>query len=214
MPRTHKDNFCCAIFFFVDILAKILRRYFIVKIENDDSNNTLDTFLFANQKTILNLHQQKVLSKTQKDLIFPFADVSKWDITLLVCLIRNLFNVDADGKTSLDEVKGLRNKVFAHAEEASLDNTVFDDVWNKLTTESYLFLNEIEDDDFTKIMLLEIKALKQKAYMHDLNMQLEENKSHPNYPAQNNGNRAHHGRQEASHGHQSDGVRVLVCSFN
>jgi hypothetical protein len=59
----------------------------------------------------------------------------------------------------------------------------------------------------------EIKALKQKAYMHDLNMQLEENKSHANYPAQNNGNRAH-GRQEASHGHQSDGVRVLVCSFN
>ena len=100
MPRTNKEFFCCGIFFFVDIFAKILRRYFLVKVKNDDSNNTLNSFLFAKQNTILNLHKKKTLSNSQKDLIFPLngvghADVSKWDITLLVCLIRNLLNVDA-----------------------------------------------------------------------------------------------------------------------
>ena len=111
MARSREDNFCCIIFFFVDIMAKVLRRYFVFKMEQEDPSNTLDKFLFTKANTILNLQNRKILSDSQVKLIFPpfdsnvkKADISKWDITLLFCLIRNLFQVSNSEKNCLDDI--------------------------------------------------------------------------------------------------------------
>ncbi|XP_020602573.1 E3 ubiquitin-protein ligase NHLRC1-like [Orbicella faveolata] len=107
--------------------------------------------VLANKDTVLqSLRCRKIINATQWGKLFPFfpSKVSSrdFDITLLMVLLRNLGGLpspingwdtlpaetDMSREADIARVKYFRNTVYAHAEQASVDDTTFNAYWQDI----------------------------------------------------------------------------------
>ena len=107
--------------------------------------------VLANNETVLqSLRKRKVINATQWGKLFPVfrSKVSSrdFDITLLIVLLRNLFKLhspingqdalpaatDLTLEAEIARIKYFRNSVYAHVEQASVDDVTFNAYWKDI----------------------------------------------------------------------------------
>ena len=107
--------------------------------------------VLANNETVLqSLRKRKVINATQWGKLFPVfrSKVSSrdFDITLLIVLLRNLFKLhspingwdalpaatDLTLEADIARIKYFRNSVYAHVEQASVDDVTFNACWKDI----------------------------------------------------------------------------------
>ena len=111
---------------------------------------TLYRVLAANQLTLQNLRSRRIINATQRGKLFPAIPTSvsskNFDITLLMTLLRNICGLappmtgwdvlpaatDASCEADIARVKYFRNVVYAHAEQASVDDSEFHRHWKDI----------------------------------------------------------------------------------
>jgi len=110
----------------------------------------LHAVLAANRPTLQGLRARRIINATQWGKLFPIipsAVSSKtFDTTLLMILLRNLGGLlspitgwdtlpaatDKSREADIARIKYFRNTVYAHAEQASLDDTTFNAYWEDI----------------------------------------------------------------------------------
>ena len=111
---------------------------------------TLHTILAASHPTLKSLRSRRIINATQWGKLFPAipASVSSrdFDITLLMTLLRNICGLtppvtgwdvlpaatDLSREADIARVKYFRNTVYAHAEQASIDDATFNSHWKEI----------------------------------------------------------------------------------
>jgi len=107
--------------------------------------------VLANNETVLqSLRRRKVINATQWGKLFPVfhSKVSSrdFDITLLIVLLRNLFNLhspingwdalpaatDLTLEADIARIRYFRNSVYAHVEQTSVDDVTFNAYWKDI----------------------------------------------------------------------------------
>ena len=115
------------------------------------SPSTLAITLTNNKKHLSGLHRRRLLSNSQWNKLFPpsgLVDLKCFDISLLVLLLRNVFNLPAP-KTGWDNkpcptdvsteaavvtIKWYRNNKHAHAVNVGIDKTEFEAYWSDVAS--------------------------------------------------------------------------------
>ena len=110
----------------------------------------LHTVLAANKPTLQGLRSRRIINATQWGKLFPVipsAVSSKtFDITLLMILLRNLgclpspktgwdtlpATTNISREADIVRIKCFRNTVYAHAEQASVNDTTFNAYWQNI----------------------------------------------------------------------------------
>ena len=110
----------------------------------------LPTVLNAYKTTLLKL-KFRVIDDSQWDLLFPPSgdppDSKTFDITLLTVLLRNICSllapatgwntmppdVDRSPAVNVTRIKLFRNQIFAHVSSTHVDNTTFENLWQKVS---------------------------------------------------------------------------------
>jgi len=110
----------------------------------------LHEVLAKNETVLQSLKARKVIHATQWGKLFPVfrSKVSSrdFDITLLIVLLRNLFNLhspingwdalpaatDLTLEADIARIKYFRNSVYAHVEQASVDDVTFNAYWKDI----------------------------------------------------------------------------------
>ena len=111
---------------------------------------TLHTVLATNQPLLQSLRTQRIINATQLGKLFPAIRTSvssaNFDITLLMVLLRNICGLtppttgwdalpaatDMSREADIARVKYFRNTVYAHAEQASVDDATFHKHWKEI----------------------------------------------------------------------------------
>jgi len=111
---------------------------------------TLHTVLAANKPTLQGLRSRRIINATQWSKLFPLVSSAvssrDFDITLLMVLLRNVCGLpspttgwdalpaatDMSPEADIARVKYFRNTVYAHAEQASVDDTTFNAHWQDI----------------------------------------------------------------------------------
>ena len=132
----------------VDIGAHVLR----VRFDKIYPPGTLDTVLgkHPEQKTLLSLRKRKILNPSQWGKLYPAIKSSvsskDFDITLLTVLLRNICGLtppttgwdklppatDLTPEADIARVKSYRNTVYAHANQAAVNDVTFSTYWNEI----------------------------------------------------------------------------------
>ena len=104
--------------------------------------------------TLLNLRKENILKPVQWERLFPPVTSNvlsaNFDVSLLMILLRNICGLspptctgnweklppDSDDSTEANivRIKCYRNKVHAHASQASVDDLTFSDLWQKISS--------------------------------------------------------------------------------
>ena len=146
-PETDEQkstNFCKLINLLVNIGAEALRDVLLKKIPQ----NRLAAVIQQNYTLLSNLKKQKVLTEPQIDLLQePQPDPSKFDISLLVALLRNICpNIEAptpdwqvrvpaanDNSIGAEilRIKNIRNSSL-HISSTLMPKAIFTPLWNEL----------------------------------------------------------------------------------
>ena len=110
----------------------------------------LHTVLVTNKPTLQGLRSRRIINATQWAKLFPVIPSSvsstTFDITLLTILLRNLGSLpspitgwdtlpaakDMSREADIARLKYFRNNVYAHAEQASVDDTMFNAYWQDI----------------------------------------------------------------------------------
>jgi len=110
----------------------------------------LHTVLAANKTTLQSLRSRKIINATQWGKLFPVISSSvssrDFDTSLLMILLRNLGGLpspmtgwdalpaatDMSRQADIARIKYFRNTVYAHAEQASIDDTTFKAYWQDI----------------------------------------------------------------------------------
>ena len=110
----------------------------------------LHIVLAANQATLQPLRARKIINATQWGKLFPviLSSVSSasFDITLLMVLLRNICGLaapatgwdalpaatDVSLEADIARIKYFRNTVYAHADQASVNDATFSSHWNSI----------------------------------------------------------------------------------
>ena len=110
----------------------------------------LHAVLAANEPTLKVLRSRRIINATQWGKLFPVIPTAvsskAFDITLLMILLRNLGALpspvtgwdtlpaatDMSREADIARVKYFRNTVYAHAEQASVDDTTFNAYWQDI----------------------------------------------------------------------------------
>ena len=110
----------------------------------------LHAVLAANKSTLQGLRSKKIINATQWGRLFPVIPSSvsskTFDTTLLMVLLRNVCGLsspitgwdtlpaatDMSREADITRVKYLRNTVYAHAEQASVDDKTFNVYWQDI----------------------------------------------------------------------------------
>ena len=111
---------------------------------------TLHTVLATNQPLLQSLRPRRIINATQWGKLFPAIPTSvssaNFDITLLMVLLRNICGLtppttgwdalpaatDMSREADIARVKYFRNTVYAHAEQASVDDATFHKYWKEI----------------------------------------------------------------------------------
>jgi len=110
----------------------------------------LHKVLAANKPTLQGLRSRRIINATQWGKLFPLIPSSvssrDFDITLLMVLLRNFCGLpspitgwdtlpaatDMSREADIARIKYFRNTVYAHAEQASVDDTTFNACWQDI----------------------------------------------------------------------------------
>ena len=110
----------------------------------------LHAVLAANRTTLQSLRSRTIINATQWGKLFPVISSSvssrDFDTTLLMVLLRNLGGLpspitgwdalpavtDMSREADIARIKYFRNTVYAHAEQASIDDTTFKAYWQDI----------------------------------------------------------------------------------
>jgi len=110
----------------------------------------LQSVLAANKPTLQGLRSRRIINATQWGRLFPLIPSSvsskTFDTTLLMVLLRNVCGLpspiagwdtfpsatDLTREADIARVKNFRNTVYAHAEQASVDDTTFNAFWQDI----------------------------------------------------------------------------------
>ena len=110
----------------------------------------LHAFLAANEPTLQGLRSRRIINATQWGKLFPVIPSSvsstDFDITLLMILLRNFCRLrppakgwdtlpaatDMSREADIARLKYFRNTVYAHAKQASVDETTFNAYWQDI----------------------------------------------------------------------------------
>jgi hypothetical protein len=135
-----KNNYHMLVCFVVDICAEVLRKYF-VKLAKADAGNTytsLDAYLSHRNRDVMQLFNNKRLRRDQYDLLYPgngTADESKWDISILVTLITELFAPRLQPLENFalkTEILGIRKELRNHPNIGNISDDDFEYYWGRL----------------------------------------------------------------------------------
>ena len=112
--------------------------------------SNLHAVLAANKPGLQGLRSRKIINATQWGRLFPFIPSSvsskTFDTTLLMVLLRNVCGLpspitgwdtlpaatDMSREADIARIKYFRNIVYAHAEQASVDDTTFNAYWQDI----------------------------------------------------------------------------------
>ena len=110
----------------------------------------LHAVLAANKPTLQGLRSRRIINATQWGKLFPLISSSvssrDFDITLLMVLLRNVCGLpspttgwdalpaatEISREADIARIKHFRNTVYAHAEQASVDDTTFNAYWQDI----------------------------------------------------------------------------------
>ena len=130
----------------VDVGAQALRD----RLDAIHAPANLHEVLANNEIVLQSLRKRKVINATQWGKLFPIfrSKVSSrdFDITLLIVLLRNLFKLhspingwdalpaatDLTLEADIARIKYFRNSVYAHVEQASVDDVTFNAYWKDI----------------------------------------------------------------------------------
>ena len=122
-----------------DVCPILLRRYFLDLAKSDGNPgvpfSTLDQYMAFRKPDILKL-LPKALRKDQYDLIYPYADEEKWDVSLLSAVLLGLFKAQMKrGENQfIDIIRQNRNKIQHKPGSRIIDDAEFDSTWNDIET--------------------------------------------------------------------------------
>ena len=140
---TNYTRLCCLL---VDIGTQALRDTF----DAIHSPANLHLVLGANKATLQPLRERKIINPIQWGKLFPVIPTSvssrDFDTTLLMVLLRNFCGLippptgwdalpavtNMSREADIVRVKYFRNTVYGHAENASVDDTTFDNYWRDI----------------------------------------------------------------------------------
>jgi hypothetical protein len=108
----------------------------------------LTASLSASRALLLKL-KPRVINNTQWDLLFPPSgnppDSKTFDVVLLTLLLRNICGLPRTGwgtmpaetdrslQANIIRIKDFRNKVYANVTSTQVDNTTFENLWQKIS---------------------------------------------------------------------------------
>ena len=110
----------------------------------------LHTVLAASRSALQSLRSRRIINAAQWGKLFPaipaLLSSRDFDITLLMTLLRNICGlsppatgwdmvpavIDLSREADIARVKYLRNTVYAHAENASVDDATFNTYWKEI----------------------------------------------------------------------------------
>ncbi|KAK3582134.1 hypothetical protein CHS0354_017245 [Potamilus streckersoni] len=137
------------------ILRKILLRYI------SDLNSTLDQYMQMNKSDILRLQNQRVLTQTQVDFLFPKsgqADINEYDITLVSPLLKNII-LDQQELKFVKDLLELRNEL-EHRSSTDMSEDYFQAKLTKIKstlTDLSKFCNDSKFEETVKKQILDIE---------------------------------------------------------
>ncbi|XP_060583107.1 uncharacterized protein LOC132739416 isoform X2 [Ruditapes philippinarum] len=168
MIMASKDKDYRLITLVTDICPIPLRKYFLDLANSDTSPGvpftTLDQYMVFRHrdvKTLMNF-PQKSIRRDQYDLIYPKADETKWDVTLLSALLLGLFeNQMKKGENSLIKViREKRNKLQHKPGSVVTDDAEFDSDWNDVETATQTLALIVGGTTFENEVTYQIQAVK------------------------------------------------------
>ncbi|CAG2226367.1 unnamed protein product [Mytilus edulis] len=149
---TEEENYVRLALLLKGVSPRAVRLYFDRELPPTDLHSTLNT----NKKTLSDLKCQRVLNQAQWNLLFPtngVPDSTTFDVTLMICLIRNLtsvtqpingFNslppsVETTPQADLARIKWYRN-ILAHHDSNKMATADFDAAWSNISDVSVTYV--------------------------------------------------------------------------
>lgn len=132
----------------VNVCPEPLRELFLKLAKSDPSRPYIDLQAYLNlrQPTIAKLKGKKVIRDDQYELIFPqngSPDISAWDVTLLVTLIKNLFRVQPLEIDALDEIRDVRNELQHQPNTSTITDANFDKYWKRVESAATFLARQV-----------------------------------------------------------------------
>lgn len=146
--RTETVNFCTIACLLLDVCNDAIRDLLRFKISDNEQifTKTLET----NRRAI-----EKRLCDAQKNILFPpnngLVSFESLDFSLMYCVLRNVCpdKIEQNSKNrqmwgknpvpgdksllaAIETIRGCRNELFAHATNAKIKDSEFNDIWTKL----------------------------------------------------------------------------------
>ncbi|XP_060578025.1 uncharacterized protein LOC132735142 [Ruditapes philippinarum] len=162
-----KDKDYRVITLITDICPIPLRKYFLDLAKSDTSSGvpftTLDQYMVHRHSDVKTLmSSKKSIRQDQYDLIYPNADKTKWDVTILSALLLGLFeNQMKKGENSLIKVIcEKRNKLQHKPGSVITDDAEFDSDWNDIETATQTLARIVGGTTFENEVTKQIQAVK------------------------------------------------------
>ncbi|XP_071145822.1 uncharacterized protein [Mytilus edulis] len=128
-----------------NLLLKVAPTAVRVKFDKEFYPSGLQTVLNQNRVKIQGLLQKRIINQKQWNLLFPSsgtADSSTFDVTLMICLLRNLAKIniqdnlpvstDTTEEAALSRIKFYRNEI-AHNDSGTLREKQFHQYWEEIS---------------------------------------------------------------------------------
>ena len=154
------DKYYRLVYFVVDICSDVLRKYFVKLAKNDEGSSytTVDAYLALKRPDVIQLCNRKIIRRDQYKLLYPghgTTDENKWDVTLLVTLILELFASNLKPLETIalkNEIRDIRNELQHYPNTENMPDDVFDDYWNRLDNAVVLIaLNVLDPCDMVSL---------------------------------------------------------------
>ncbi|XP_053392244.1 uncharacterized protein LOC128554936 [Mercenaria mercenaria] len=144
------DKYFRLVCFVVNICPEPLREFFI-KLAKDDSSISytgIGAYLSHRHPDVLKLKRKRKIRDDQYDLLYPVqgtADVNKWDVTLLITLITEMFDASLQPMQTylMNEIRGIRNQLQHLPNTSSMSDKDFDIYWGRLDTAAMTLAKEM-----------------------------------------------------------------------
>ena len=134
------DKYYRLVCFVVDICSDVLRKYFVKLAKNDEGSSytTVDAYLALKRPDVIQLCNRKIIRRDQYKLLYPghgTTDENKWDVTLLVTLILELFASNLQPLETIalkNEIRDIRNELQHYPNTENMSDDDFNNYWERL----------------------------------------------------------------------------------
>ncbi|XP_045203897.2 uncharacterized protein LOC123556896 [Mercenaria mercenaria] len=125
--------------------------------ELEDRDIQLNSFLQINKDAVKQLKESKVLTLKQYNILFPdndtMPDICKFDISLLSCLLLNLFvpSLHRSDEKAIENIRTLRNDFIAHHPNGCIDGRTFSNKSNQLRTSILNLGKRLSSEEYSSL---------------------------------------------------------------